>query len=310
MKTIVMPGGVSAIFEPHISATPYISGARGAGVCIHDAVELTITISPSESLEITNIINDRRVTGGVGESAVVAFFETIGIEPQYSVEIRQKVRVPIGCGFGTSAASALGIVLLLAEEFHVPLTLVEAGDIAHIAEIRARSGLGTVSGIVFPGDIVIVSKPGPPSSCLVDRIIIDGDDIFVVLASKGRMETSRALSDPKLIERASSLGKLAMDKLINRPTTETFFRVARWFSESMSLMTPTISKVIDILDKNKKCIGAAQAMIGDSIFVLAYKEDVDDVCATIREHMDVPCQVRRLIRAGIRIPTRRVSEAG
>ena len=299
MYTIITPGGISAIFDPYIYADPIISGARGAGVGVDGAVEITLSIRDSDRLEITNIINGNEVRGGIGEISVKTFFEIMRIEPKYKVKINQKINIPIGAGFGTSAASALGIIILLSRALKIPLTLIEAGDIAHIAEIRAGSGLGTVSGFVYLGDIVIVSRAGAPSICLVDRIILEGEDIYVVLASKGKKETAIALGDKKLIERASMYGKILVDKIIANPTVENFFQTSRLFAEKTGLMTKEIKATIDALEDI--VIGASQAMIGDSIFALVFKENMEEAKDVIRIKMGVEPYICRLVRSGFKL---------
>lgn len=289
-----MPGGISAIFDPYIYPDPFLSGARGAGVGVSDAVEVVLRVKNSDCLRIINKINGELVKGGIGEITVKTFFEYVGLEPKYEVEIQQNIHIPIGAGFGTSAASALGIAILLSKELKKPLTFLEAGNIAHIAEIRARSGLGTVAGLVYLGDIVIVSKPGSPACCSVDRILLENKDIFVVLASRGKLETAKALGDEELMKRASMYGKLAVDKLIRSPTVEKFFSISHEFARKLGLMTKDISNAINALSKFS--IGASQAMIGDSVFALVYKEDVEDAKQILEEELKVRPIAKKMVR--------------
>ena len=297
MVRIVVPGGISAIFEPCICNNPIMSGARGAGIGVKDAVELELEAKPSERLEIQNVINGEPVKGGVGEIAVKTFFEFLQLEPNYRVVVDQKISIPIGSGFGTSAASALGIVLALSRELGVPLTTVQAGDIAHVAEIRAGSGLGTVSGLVYLGDIVIVAHPGAPSVCMVDRIPLESPDLVLVVASKGRVDTAKALADKSLIDRAYKFGKLAVDNLLKKPTMENFFRISRWFAENVGLLTRSLSHTLDRL--SRYVVGAAQAMIGDAVFALVWKEDAEEVLKIIGEELGVEGAIRYPVISGI-----------
>jgi len=294
----MVPGGVSAIFDPYIYADPFISGARGAGIGVENAVEISLSIKHSNTLEVLNFINGERIQGGIGETTVRTFLELLNLEPKFRVEIHQNINIPIGSGFGTSAASALGITLLLSKALKIPLTLIEAGDIAHIAEIRAKSGLGTVSGLVFLGDIVIVSRPGAPSICLVDKIILDDRDIYLVLASRGRIETAKALSKEDLITKASMYGKVAVDKLIKNPTLDNFFKISRLFSERLGLLTRELSTTMDSL--RDYVLGVAQAMIGNSIFAMTYKENVEEVKNIIADKMNTEPITTRPVRAPIR----------
>lgn len=277
------------MFEPCIYNEPIMSGARGAGIGFKDAVEVELKISPSDRLIVRNTINGQVVKGGIGEIAVKTFFNMLSIEPNYEVTINQRISIPIGSGFGTSAASALGIILALSKELNIPLSVIQAGDIAHIAEIYARSGLGTVSGLVNIGDIVIVARPGAPSMCLVDRIPLPSPDVRLVVASKGRIETAEALKNRDLVENAMKFGKIAVDELLKKPTVENFFKLAKWFAENVGLMTKSIGMVIDEL--SEFAIGAAQSMIGDAIFAIVWSEDVNEALKIIEDSWGLPAIV-------------------
>lgn len=277
------------MFEPCIYNEPIMSGARGAGIGFKDAVEVELKISPSDRLIVRNTINGQVVKGGIGEIAVKTFFNMLSIEPNYEVTINQRISIPIGSGFGTSAASALGIILALSKELNIPLSVIQAGDIAHIAEIYARSGLGTVSGLVNIGDIVIVARPGAPSMCLVDRIPLPSPDVRLVVASKGRIETAEALKNKDLVEKAMKFGKIAVDELLKKPTVENFFKLAKWFAENVGLMTKSIGMVIDEL--SEFAIGAAQSMIGDAIFAIVWSEDVNEALKIIEDSWGLPAIV-------------------
>jgi len=299
MKSIKLsiPAGISAIFDPYILKDPFLTGARGAGVVASNAVSISVSLTESEELMVINKINGEIVEGGIGVIAVKTFFGYLRItKDNYRIEISQEIKVPISSGFGTSAASAMGIIFALSKLLKVPLSLVEVGNIAHIAEIRARTGLGTVSGLVFPGDIVLVAKPGSPSNCLVDHIVLPYKDVYVILASKGRIETSKALKDPNFVVKASKIGKIGVDLLLKKPTINRFFKITYWFANKLGLMTKDIRETILCL--KKYVIGASQAMIGDSIFALAFKENVEEVKSLIKEKLNVESVALKLVRLG------------
>ncbi len=299
MKSIKLsiPAGISAIFDPYILEDPFLTGARGAGVVASNAVSISVSLTESEELMVINKINGETVEGGIGVIAVKTFFEYLRItKDNYRIEISQEIKVPISSGFGTSAASAMGIIFALSKLLKIPLSLVEVGNIAHIAEIRARTGLGTISGLVFPGDIVLVAKPGSPSNCLVDHIVLPYKDVYVILASKGRIETSKALKDPNFVVKASKIGKIGVDLLLKKPTINRFFKITYWFANKLGLMTKDIRETILCL--KKYVIGASQAMIGDSIFALAFKENVEEVKSLIKEKLNVESVALKLVRLG------------
>jgi len=118
----------------------------------------------------------------------------------------------------------------------------------------------------------------------------------LVVASKGRIETAEALRDRDLVNKAMKLGKVAVDELLQKPTIENFFKLARWFAENVGLMTKTIEYII--VELSKFAIGAAQSMIGDAIFALVWREDVDDVLKIIDDLWHVPGIVGEPVSSG------------
>ncbi len=78
-------------------------------------------------------------------------------------------------GFGTSAGGALTAGLALKEALDLPLTYNQIGKIAHVAEIKCQTGLGTVSSLTSTGGCVLVVEPGAPGICQLDRIPITPD---------------------------------------------------------------------------------------------------------------------------------------
>ncbi len=287
--TIYPVGGISAMFEPHIVDDPFKSGARGAGLGVKKAAKIVISIEESEKFSFENYINGKPVPEGIGRISAKEFFEYAKLEPTYKIRVEQEVYIPIGSGFGSSAASAVAIIFGLSRLLKNHLSLMEIAQIAHVSEVKAQTGLGTVSGLICPGGIIIVKTPGPPGISKIDKILLD-EDLVIVAGSKGKIETDKALKDPNLIDRAIRYGKQAVDALIEDPSIETFFEKANWFAREVKLSNETIEKSIKA-SLEAGAIGAAQTMIGDAVFALVEREKAENVRVKLSKTLGVTAKI-------------------
>ena len=91
----------------------------------------------------------------------------------FDVTVNHRVDVPIGAGFGSSAAGALTTSLALSNALDLHLTYNQLGRIAHVAEVQCKTGLGTVGPLMLGGCVLTV-EPGAPGTSIIDRIPISG----------------------------------------------------------------------------------------------------------------------------------------
>ncbi len=297
--TIFPVGGISAMFEPFMYDDPLKSGARGAGLGVKNAAKINLSIYESDKPTFKNIINGVEVPSGIGLIVTQEFFKQLGIDNHYKIVIEQEIYIPIGSGFGSSAASAVAIIYGLSKLLNKNLSLLQIARIAHIAEVKAKTGLGTVAGLVCPGDIIIVKTPGPPGACKVDKIILD-DDYLIVAASKGKIETAEALKDPSLVEKAKKFGKKAVDELIEKPSVEDFFRIANRFARETGLSNKLVEEGIRVCVE-KGAIGAAQSMIGDAVFALVKREKLESVKRALSKIFGVRARVFEIAESPIKM---------
>ncbi|MHA1301736.1 MAG: GHMP family kinase ATP-binding protein, partial [Candidatus Helarchaeota archaeon] len=118
------------------------------------------------------------------------------INENITIILKHKIKLPIGSGFGCSGAGALSASLALNKEFELNLKKEKCGQIAHIAEVSNRTGLGDVIGSFFRGFEIRV-KPGAPGIGKVRNILIS-KDVVVVCATKGVLPTKKVLSNSNL----------------------------------------------------------------------------------------------------------------
>jgi len=292
-------GGISAMFEPYIVDDPFKSGARGAGIGVKRAAKITIEVSKSDKFTFENIINGVHVPKGIGRQSVEEFFSFTKLSKHYDIKITQEIYIPIGSGFGSSAASATAIIYGLSRLLNRNMTLLQIARLAHIAEVKAKTGLGTVAGILCPGGIIIVETPGPPGVAKIDKILLD-EEYVIVAASRGKIETAMALQDPNLINRAIKYGKEAVDRLIDDPSIQNFFKTANWFAREVGLSNDLIEKTIRIAVESG-AVGAAQAMIGDAVFAIVEREKASDVQKSMSKVLGVEAKIYEVANSPLEI---------
>ncbi len=190
------------------------------------------------------------------------------------ISIEHKVKIPIGAGFGTSAAFALGTSIGIAKTIDIPITYNKAASIAHLAELEMGSGLGDVIAEIC-GGIVLRLKEGAPGVGNVDKIILNGSDsennLFVVAKSLGEIETSSIINDPSYKKKINQTGKNLLFELLKNPSPEFFMKLSRKFSEETQLMNDEVLEVVNVLQD--ETLGASMAMLGNTAFAISKSPD-------------------------------------
>ncbi|MDI9624756.1 MAG: pantoate kinase [Methanothermobacter sp.] len=265
MKTrIFVPSHITGFFQIVEHENPLFTGSRGAGVVIDKGVITTVRSSRSDKIQV-------RVDGDYDPSNIT--FKVIELlrEKSQIIEglmIHYNFEVPMGCGFGASAACALGTVLGIARMLEIPITFNEAASIAHRAEVELKTGLGDVMGESV-GGIVLRLKEGAPGYGLTDRII--HEPLYVVCKAFGELDTTMILKDPKKKRMINLIGSGMLPKLLKDPKPENFMRLSYEFAEKTKLLTSNVKESLEIV--KEEVIGASMAMLGDTIFALSKHPD-------------------------------------
>ncbi|MCP8313580.1 MAG: hypothetical protein H3Z53_04310 [archaeon] len=267
------PSHITGFFEiVNEQSEPVLKGSRGAGICLSKGVKTYVKIieSPNPKLEV--FINGRTLESAQLTRYVIDAFLPKSDE-KYSFFVNHDAQVPVGSGFGSSGACALGLSLALNEALGNGLSKVEAASIAHKAEIECKTGLGTVTAETYGGFEVRV-KAGAPSIGEIKQIPI-GNDYLVVCLSLGPISTKAILSNESLRNRVNEAGKGLVDRLMAEPSPENFMILSREFSDSLNIFTDRMKKVLNEVDDNGfKC---SMAMIGETIFSLTKKSEAEEL---------------------------------
>ncbi|MEM0007576.1 MAG: hypothetical protein QXR89_04835 [Candidatus Bathyarchaeia archaeon] len=280
------PAGISSFFEicdtlPDGKPITDLEkvGARGGGFGIKKGVTTEVRVSEAEQNSINIYINGRDAPEAETTRTVVEMLLERA-DGFYDVEVSHWVDVPIGAGFGTSAGGALTTALALSKALGLKLTLNQLGRTAHIAEIKCKTGLGTVAPLTIGGGCVVTVEPGAPGTAIIDHIPISEDHV-IVAGVFGPIPTREVLSSPEKRLAVNRWGKLTLEKILAEPSLENFLACCRDFAEKTGFATERIRKLFRAADE-AGAIGAAQNMVGEAVHALTTSENADKVAQAFK----------------------------
>ena len=307
--SVFAPSHITGFFEIIGNPNPLKMGSRGAGVALDTGVTTDVEITEGSGIIVK--INGKKdpknasITYKTLDLIKKQFIDQFSIgdkknpdilsnkelndnglnnersfdemdEPFFDkkISIGHTVNVPIGAGFGTSAAFALGTSIGIAKALDMPVTYNKAASIAHLAELEMGSGLGDVIAEIC-GGIVLRLKEGAPGVGNVDKIILNDSNseetLFVIAKSLGEIETSSIINDPSYKKKINQTGKNLLFELLKNPSPELFMKLSRKFSEETQLMNAEVLEVVKILQD--ETIGASMAMLGNTAFAISKSPD-------------------------------------
>ena len=183
-----------------------------------------------------------------------------------SLLVEQRMGIPIGCGFGASAASAISACYAAAKVLGLEGPKEKIAYYAHVADIVLGTGLGTVS-VSFDavGAGAIVEPGGPGFSRFVN--VPFNRYLRLVTASLGPYRKGDAIGDRKIVSRIRKLGDASLRRFEASPDLETLATEGERFSRSLGLMTPDVEELI-VVAKESGALHASQNMIGYAVHAL------------------------------------------
>jgi pantoate kinase len=163
-------------------------------------------------------------------------------------------RLPIGAGFGLSAAALLATLTATDRLLNLGLSADEIAEVAHETEVIFRTGLGDVAACQGGGRVV---RTGPGIHGTILRCF--DIDAPVCAVSFGPIHTPDVLGSP------TQMARVAAAFPARQPETYTdFFACCRDFSAASGLETPAVQRVLAECDRHH--IPAAMTMLGDGVF--------------------------------------------
>jgi pantoate kinase len=206
------------------------------------------------------------------------FLTRLGETGDFKIVAEHQIPLPIGAGFGTSGAAALSLAIALDEVFGLGMSEIEAAQLAHMAEVECKTGLGTVIAEFF-GGLEIRVKPGAPGIGEIEQVPVPGDHKVVCL-SFNSLSTREFLSDEKTRRYINELGGNLVDKFIESPDVRNFMRFSRQFAEQIGLITAKVREVLDAVDQAG--FACSMPMFGESVFALIENGSLPEILKIFR----------------------------
>jgi pantoate kinase len=246
------PAHISGIFIIDMKKDHIHSGSMGAGICLEDGAVTAVRQAKETAVMINGYTGDAATTLSV-----------IDILTPQPVLIDTSVSIPISAGFGSSAAGALSTALAVNEALSLNLTYNELASAAHIAEVKNRTGLGDVAGMIC-GGIDIRKHAGIPPIGSIDRIPCRNEIISWI--SFGGISTRTVISDEIKKKSINKAGRLILRQLMKKPTIDDFFLQSLAFAKEIDIMSPQVRDAIEAVEAAGGL--ASQAMLGDTVYAI------------------------------------------
>lgn len=254
---VFAPAHITGFFSIENNEDPLKNGSCGAGFLLDSGVETTIKDSNNFKINVNQgsdvVINE-----------VLKHFDVEG-----PFRIIQDIQVPIGAGFGTSAASALSLSIALNEFFNYGYSLIECGQIAHNVEVSLGGGLGDVIAQMGKG-LVLRTHPGAPG---VGKTQSFENELFIATKTFGEIDTASVISDDDYKRIISDNGHKCLKEFEKNSTIENFLRLSYDFSVKTKLMTDDVQSLIEIFNSSSDILGSSMAMLGNTAFAFALTQD-------------------------------------
>lgn len=279
------PAGISSFFKPCQTHLPPLTsdlryvGAEGGGFVINLGVRTELEVEKSSRRVVNVYINGRPAPEAATTRTVVnKILNLVKHDHDYRVKVKHWVEVPIGAGYGSSAAGALSTSLGLVELLDLPLTVTEAAMMAHVSEVECGTGLATVAPLLTGGCVLQRGCGGPGISKVLRIPVEEGVKILSVFF--GPIYTKKAVSNPEFMEKVMKAGSEALNRINDHPELESFMKESRRFSQTLGLQTYKVKAAMNLMDE-LGAIGAAQNMIGEAVHGAFYQEDVKKALETL-----------------------------
>ena len=256
-NSVFVPGHITGFFTIEDHDITLKKGSCGAGFLMSRGVRTTI--SDSDELEI-----DVNQGGSTVIDEVLKIME-IGTD----FKVTQDIQLPIGAGFGTSAASALSLTLALNEFLDLGYSTELCGQIAHMAEVNLGAGLGDVIAQTGHG-LVLRVEPGAPG---IGKIKSFEHDVCIAWKTFGAIETSSVIQNPRHHQVISDVGLKYLEYFEEKPSLKNFLDFSNRFSNETKLMSDEVKNLVDYFNSRPDILGSSMGMLGNTVFAFAQNED-------------------------------------
>jgi pantoate kinase len=254
--TAFCPGHISGYFRRVEGESFAATGSIGAGIVISEGVTAIVTPADSTSVSVNRKDESGDLVHYSRTSPPIEYvLEKIGIAATVTTECR----LPIGAGFGLSAAALLATLTAVNQSDSLGLTPHDIAALAHEAEVVHRTGLGDVAACQGGGRVV---RSGPGIDGAITRSFDLPEPLYAV--SFGPISTPTVLGSREQMERVAAAFPPGPPE-----DARDFFRISRQFAENSGLLTRDAGAVIQQCADNN--VPASMTMLGNGVFAYGQK---------------------------------------
>lgn len=248
------PANISCIFKVYKHKNPHLAGSWGLGFTLSEGVVVSVKKTNKTSVSF----NSKRVD----MPTVLNIVRALTAE---NILITINTKLPLGCGFGISGASALATAYAINKLLDLKKTKKELAIIAHIAEVKNKTGLGDVANQFFGG---VLFKKKPSSNFSVIKIPLKEKTVYCRVFSA--LSTKNVLSNSKLLVHVDGAAKKALEEIANELSEKNVLTLARILSISKQFAASSgLLKEKDVIraieEIERKGGNATMIMLGNAV---------------------------------------------
>lgn len=255
MATAFAPAHVSGLFAVHDEAPdPLAKGSRGAGWCLD--LGATATVAQGKS-GVAIRIEGRTTVANVTRLALHK------LAPEAALDVDLHLDLPVGQGFGMSAAGTLAATLAASNLLGLDPDFALAA--AHAAEVESGTGLGDAVGS-WQGGAEVRMRPGVPPAGHILRVDPPTDTVFLHAVAGNPIPTPGVVRDPAWAKATRLLGDAAVDRIVavGRPRAwPAILEESARFSQELGLMPDAVRALGQRLPPG---VVWGQAMLGSTLW--------------------------------------------
>ena len=266
MTEAFCPGHITCFFHPVRTGDVTTTGSRGAGLRLSLGAHVCVEERSDRRIEVT--------IDGHSSEAKVTRHVIDSICPGRGFDVTVRNDLPVGQGFGMSAAGAIAAAMCLCRISGKDDD--EAYAFAHAAEVIEGGGLGDVAAIECDGHQPVRIVPGVrPYGNVIDTGIRIANLTLAVTGKK--LHSGTIINDPDMQRRMNEIGSRLVDDYVRDPSIERLFSYSREFSVSMGLESDDVKCALEKLERNR----AGMCMLGHSIFTDLPEDVIKDALGDV-----------------------------
>ena len=243
------PGHISGYFRRVDGGTPAATGSCGAGCVIDLGVCATVTEAATTTVTITDTLPEGDRIIRYGSALIEEMLESLGV----GARVETVAGMPIGAGFGMSAAAILATLTATNAVFALGMSPEDIASMAHAAEVSHNTGLGDVAAEAGGG---VVIRNGPGLAGVSRRMF---PDTVIWAVTFGSIFTPDVIGSPEQMQRVTAAFPAGEPR-----TVAEFLQASRQFAEASGLIPAELRPVLNACDQAG--VPASMTMLGRGVF--------------------------------------------